>query len=231
MPINENKMTKHRGLTILPCLDSLEMSATRRQELDIPRDVAAALGRSAVEAASNGFYFNAAGKKVELGELVTRVVSGKQSLPPDAMLPTPQPKAFAETRIQVINETTLGASLRLVEYGLRPVALNFANGIHPGGAFSAVPELKKRCFVDPALYTGRWLTTRCMRSTASAHGRTLLIGQSIHPMFRCSENTMERCWISLGSSASSLAPHRTHRKSDNLNPETCWRSVFIACYR
>lgn len=84
---------------------------------------------------ATGFIFKAAGKKVELGELVTRAVSGKQSLPPDAMLPTPQPKAFAETRIQVINETTLGASLRLVESGLRPVALNFANSIHPGGGF------------------------------------------------------------------------------------------------
>ncbi|HET9884338.1 MAG TPA: poly(ADP-ribose) glycohydrolase domain-containing protein [Candidatus Binatia bacterium] len=31
--------------------------------------------------------------------------------------------------------TTLGASLRLVKRGLRPVALNFANGIHPGGGF------------------------------------------------------------------------------------------------
>jgi len=35
----------------------------------------------------------------------------------------------------VTNETTLGTSLRLVERGLRPLALNFANGIHPGGGF------------------------------------------------------------------------------------------------
>jgi uncharacterized protein (TIGR02452 family) len=32
-------------------------------------------------------------------------------------------------------ETTLGASLRLVDSGLRHVALNFAKGIHPGGHF------------------------------------------------------------------------------------------------
>ena len=43
--------------------------------------------------------------------------------------------AFAETRVQVTNETTLGASRRLVVRGLRPLALNFANGIHPGGGF------------------------------------------------------------------------------------------------
>jgi uncharacterized protein (TIGR02452 family) len=37
--------------------------------------------------------------------------------------------------VQVANETTLGASRRLVEGGHRPLALNFANGIHPGGGF------------------------------------------------------------------------------------------------
>jgi uncharacterized protein (TIGR02452 family) len=111
------------------------MAAARWQELDIPRDVAAGLGRSAVEAANNGYYFNKPGERVDLGELVTRAISGKRSLPPDATLPTPQLKSFAETRIQVTNETTLGASFRLVESGLRPLALNFANGIHPGGGF------------------------------------------------------------------------------------------------
>lgn len=33
------------------------------------------------------------------------------------------------------NKTTLGASHRLVQSGLRLLALNFANGIHPGGGF------------------------------------------------------------------------------------------------
>ncbi len=40
-----------------------------------------------------------------------------------------------ETRVQVVNETTLGASRRLVESGHQPLALNFANGISPGGGF------------------------------------------------------------------------------------------------
>jgi hypothetical protein len=42
---------------------------------------------------------------------------------------------FPETKVQVTNETPLGASLRLVKRGLRPVALNFADGIHPAAAF------------------------------------------------------------------------------------------------
>jgi hypothetical protein len=37
-------------LCIFPCLDSEQMAASRRRELNISRDVAAALGRSSVEA-------------------------------------------------------------------------------------------------------------------------------------------------------------------------------------
>ena len=129
-------MTKQDNrLRILPCLDSVEMSAARQRELDIPRKVAAALGRSAVETAANGHYFNRAGKKVDWSLFVNAACSAKRSIAPDAPLPTAERIPFSETRVQVTNETTLGASLRLVESGLRPVALNFANGIHPGGGF------------------------------------------------------------------------------------------------
>lgn len=129
-------MTKRAGgLTILPFLDSVEMSAARRQELDIPRNVAAALGRSAVEAAGNGHYLNGAGKKVDWSLFVNAACSAKRSIDLDAPLPTQERIPFPETRVQVTNETTLGASLRLVESGLRPLALNFANGIKPGGGF------------------------------------------------------------------------------------------------
>jgi hypothetical protein len=41
------------------------MSAARRQELDMPRSTAAALGTSAVEAASVGYYVNRTGEKVD----------------------------------------------------------------------------------------------------------------------------------------------------------------------
>ena len=122
-------------LRILPCLDSEKLALARREKLDIRRELATELGRSAVEVARNGFYFNPAGEKIEIDELVAKAVSQKQSLPPDASRPSPQRRSFAETRIQIANETTLGASLRFVESGQRTLALNFANGIHPGGGF------------------------------------------------------------------------------------------------
>ena len=120
-------------LTILPCLNSLAMAALRRRELEIPHDLAAERGRSAVQAARQGFYVTRSGQEVDWREAVHSACAARVSLPPDAVLPAYEPSDFPETRVQVTNETTLGAALRLVEAGYRPLALNFANGIHPGG--------------------------------------------------------------------------------------------------
>lgn len=122
-------------LKVLPCLDSPEMAASLRQDLDIPRNTAAALGRSAVEAAQRGSYLTATGKTVDWSHQVRHACSAKQSIPPDAPLPTRDRALHEEMRVQVCNETTLQASRRLIDRNLRPLALNFANGIHPGGGF------------------------------------------------------------------------------------------------
>lgn len=126
---------KMSRLHILPCLDVEQMAASRRQELNIPRDVAAALGRSAVEAARTGLYVTKTGSEVVWREAVQAACAAKLSIRPDAVLPNNARMTFTETKVQVTNETTLGASRRLAERGLRPLALNFANGVQPGGGF------------------------------------------------------------------------------------------------
>ena len=122
-------------LHVLPCLDSDRMAKARRQELQIPRDVAAGLGHSAVKAAQEGFYLTKAGQVIVWRDAVQTASAAKQSIALNTVLPSNERGAFEETRVQVTNETTLGASLRLVERGLRPIALNFANGVQPGGGF------------------------------------------------------------------------------------------------
>jgi uncharacterized protein (TIGR02452 family) len=111
------------------------MAASRRQELEISIEVAAALGRSAVRAADDGRYLTKAGHEVVWRDAVEAASAAKRSIPPDTALPHSDLTTFTETRVQVANETTLGASRRLVALGARPLALNFANGIHPGGGF------------------------------------------------------------------------------------------------
>lgn len=122
-------------LNVLPCLDSEQMAAARRRELDIPYDAAAALGRSAVEAVDAGFYVTEDSQRVVLREAVQAACAAKLSICGDAVLPENERIVFRETTVQVTNETTLGASHRVVESGSCPLALNFANGIQPGGGF------------------------------------------------------------------------------------------------
>ena len=64
---------------ILPYIDSVEMAASRRQELDIPRKVAAELGRSAVEAAVEGQYVSEMAGKLIGVDTGCLFVKGKHS--------------------------------------------------------------------------------------------------------------------------------------------------------
>lgn len=126
---------KTNPFNVLPCLDSVEMAASRQRALTLSRRVASALGRSAVEAACQGYYVDETGVKVDWRDQVAAACAAKRSIPPDELLPAVEQLPYAETHIQVRNETTLQASLRWVENGLRPLALNFANGKNPGGGF------------------------------------------------------------------------------------------------
>jgi hypothetical protein len=88
-----------------------------------------------VEAARSGFYIDESGNRVDWSKLVESARAARVSIPPAAVLSASRTQHSGETRVQVANETTLSASRQLVEEDLRPVALNFANGVMPGGGF------------------------------------------------------------------------------------------------
>ena len=120
---------------ILPCLDSEAIAAERRRELEIPRHVARELGRSTLDALRTGRYQRAGGGVTHWRDLVAAAVRAKVSIPPTADLPPATGGAGQTTQVQVTNETTMGAARRLLDAGHRPLALNFANGVRPGGGF------------------------------------------------------------------------------------------------
>jgi hypothetical protein len=95
-------------MRFLPCLDNPSLAASRRRELDLPRESASLLGRSAVAAAAAGVYDNFAGIEVDFRAAVQAACAAKVSIPPDAPLPGRAASAFSVTEIQVANETTLG---------------------------------------------------------------------------------------------------------------------------
>ena len=122
-------------LRIVPCADGDEAAAEVRRALDLPRETASALGFSALHALRDGRYANARGEAVEIKAWVEAAVAAKVSLPPDAPLPRPRPERFAEMTVAVANETTMTAGRRLTDHGHSTLALNFANGVSPGGGF------------------------------------------------------------------------------------------------
>lgn len=122
-------------LRFLPTIDDARMASQRQRELDIPRHVATELGRSAVDAIEAGVYEGPDGVLVDWRRAVREAVEAKRSIPPEAALPESDARGVPVTEVQVANETTLGAARRLEDEGKLSLALNFANGIHPGGGF------------------------------------------------------------------------------------------------
>lgn len=142
-----------------PCQDSPARAATWRANLSLPHSRAAALGQSAVIAADRGVYQDADGRLVDWQAAVNQARAAKRSLPPDAPLPAVDPpigrrtgsaagsatggttdsatgnRRFDATTVEVANETTLVAARRLHALAEPVLALNFANGVHPGGGF------------------------------------------------------------------------------------------------
>ena len=116
-----------------PVVDSDELAARRRRELEIPRDRARSLGISALAAIRAGHYVADDGQMVDWKADIDRAAASKVSLRPDAPLPANPRARVPETQVVVANETTLGAARRLHDAGLRPLSLNFANGVVPGG--------------------------------------------------------------------------------------------------
>jgi len=122
------------AITFLPTLDDAERAAARRRELDIPPERSLALAQETLEITSAGGYRTASGRFVSIADAVRNALRAKQSLSPEAALPTDVPFGVERMRVQVANETAAAAARRLLSRH-RTIVLNFANGLVPGGGF------------------------------------------------------------------------------------------------
>jgi uncharacterized protein (TIGR02452 family) len=232
-PVARSQSYARSSLEVLPCLDSKEMALSRRRELDVPRETAAALGRSAVKAATEGYYLDESGQKVEWGRLVESACAAKVSIPPDACLPTPDGELFARTWVRVSNETTLAAARRLFEDGLGPVALNFANGVNPGGGFLGGARAQEEVLCrSSALYTT--LLDDPMyashRERAQPDSTAWAIYSPAVPVFRNDEGTaLSEPWpLSVITCAAPYAPEVGQPVSGDLLQQRIHRVLAIA---
>lgn len=220
-------------LKILECLDSAALAAARNRELDITRELAEELGRSALDAIEHGYYLTTAGAKVEWSSEIQTACNAKVSHPPDERLPTPVKMMAAETRVQVSNETTLGAAQRLVDAGMRPVALNFANGIQPGGGFLHGSRAQEEVLCrSSALYAT--LVGDPMYAAHRGRVRPDSTDWAIYspdvPVFRTDDGTaLERPWpLSVITCAAPYAPRIGQPESGDLLAQRMVRVLEVA---
>jgi uncharacterized protein (TIGR02452 family) len=123
-------------INCVECLDSEELAHEHRDSLCPDRSRAVELGRSAIRAVRNGYYRLPDGTRIDWSDAVADCKASVLSLPEAAKLPAPRSGQPCQvTRVQVANQTTLVAARLLHLAGQRPLALNFANGIQPGGGF------------------------------------------------------------------------------------------------
>lgn len=125
-------MTKH--FNFLPCVDSEELGESNRKTLMIARDLAVKRGQAAIDVTNNGIYVGDSGV-IDIKESILAAQKNKVSISPSDLLPTVQIAEPFITDIEVRNETSLNAAIRLKGKECRPLILNFANGNHPGGGF------------------------------------------------------------------------------------------------
>lgn len=174
-------------LHILPCLDDEALAEGCRRDLDIPRAVACDLAFSTIDAFQTGRYVGPSGEQVDWRAEVARAIALRQSIPPEAALPEPPRTNFQVTEVEVTNETTLAAAKRLVDRGLRPLALNFANGTNPGGGFlvGALAQEEALCRVSalfPTLLDDPMYAAHRLRPQADSSDWALLSREV--PVFR-----------------------------------------------
>ena len=220
-------------LKILPYLDSPEMANTRKQDLKISGSTAAALGRSAVLAAMSGEYIYGDSRKVDWSQYIQDACSATVSIPPDARLPLHKNIQFSETQIQITNETTLGAAKRLIEKGLKPLALNFANGASPGGGFLNGARAQEEALCrSSALYL--ILNGDPMYEEHSQHHEPDSTDWTIYspdvPVFRADDGTvLEQPWLlSFLTCAAPYAPAIGQPESGDLLQQRIYRILAIA---
>jgi uncharacterized protein (TIGR02452 family) len=201
--------------------------------LSLSRERAAQLGHGALEAIERGVYHDRTGRPVDWREAIDRAVAAKLSLPPEASLPPMPAPRWPSTEVQVANQTTLVAASRLTEQDERVLALNFANGIEPGGGFLHGARAQEEVLCrSSALYA----TLRGDRMYAAHRQRPLpdstdwaILSPEV-PVFRADDGTpLDAPWsLSLLTCAAPYAPKVGQPRSGDLLQQRIARVLDIA---
>jgi uncharacterized protein (TIGR02452 family) len=148
--------------------------------------------------------------------------------PPAAARPQP-----GVTRVQVANETTLVAARRLQAAGQRVLALNFANGVQPGGGFlngarAQEEGLCRSSALHATLHGDPMYQAHRQRPLADSSDWAILSPRV--PVFRADDGTPEEtpwelCFLTC---AAPYAPHLGQPRAGDLLRQRIHRVLAIA---
>ncbi len=221
------------ALRCLPCQDSEERALIVKRMLNVSRDYASELGRSALKAMTDGAYVAPSGRRIDWREKIERAKMRKLSIRPDDALPSTSRKTFTQTTIQVHNETTMQTAKSLVERGLRPLALNFADGTSAGGGFlhggRAQEEVLCRSSALYATLEGDPMYDFHSQRDAPASTDWMILSADV-PFFRSDDGTaFDQPWLlSVVSSAAPYAPRLGQPLSGDLLAQRIHRMLSVA---
>jgi uncharacterized protein (TIGR02452 family) len=158
------------------------------------------LAKETVEIVDRGSYQSPKGKQVKIKDAVAACLSGTRLHSPEALEEIrrevrSQPCAFAETSIEVVNETTLSGISRLLGMGESRIGvLNFASAKNPGGGFLNGSEAQEESLArSSALHASllkAWDFYEKHRNSPSLLYSDSMIASPACPVFRDEEGAL-----------------------------------------
>jgi uncharacterized protein (TIGR02452 family) len=147
-------------------------------------------GREAVAIIADGGYLAPSGRRVDVRTSIERAVAATHDYRPEEAIGAPAIRS-AQTRIRVVNGTSLATAREMAARGAAPLVLNFASAKNPGGGFlngaRAQEESLARCSALHAC-----LETSGMYAHHRATGDAMYTDWMIHspdvPVFRDDES-------------------------------------------
>ena len=118
-----------------PTIDTDAIAALWRDRLLLPYREAADIALQTVAAIDSGGYQAGNGEFVDWAATVELARRRTVTVPPESRLPQWREPGFEVTTVTVANEASLASARRLHGEGRRPLVLNMADGVTPGGGF------------------------------------------------------------------------------------------------
>lgn len=122
-------------LVARPTIDSDAAADRWRRLLLVPYELGQVFAAETMQAIATGGYEAQSGAKVAWHGEIEAAKRATRSIPPETDLPHRGAAHLPVTAVTVANESSLGAARAMWLEGRRPLVLNMANGVAPGGGF------------------------------------------------------------------------------------------------